>query len=298
MAKSKSKKESAKNESAQKYYARIQQKFNGKRESLDESTTNISKQARKSKSKRAEKLELRAEKLELRAITLVSIELAKKRVRKRFAGVWFYDTGPITVKKHDQLLHPLDGVVAVSGTVPLVTSKNDRSEFKVGDQIFVGVEDDRVYTPLPLDAEKHPSVAVAIAGFSAHQQLAVVPASLAPPDTSDDGCWGVPQFAPVIIGNDDLDLDYRCVTGAAHGRVPDENMYDGVDTGFRVLSVCGEAELRSYLVDAEDDKGNKLFKKPEEIETEMELRFIGTLCEEATTGTSLMVDLGGFLVHK
>lgn len=212
-----------------------------------------------------------------------------------FAGIWLSETGPVHIKKGaDAHMHPTNGVVAVSGTVPVVISAEDLAELKVGDRLFIGFKEPRVYTTLPLNHANHPDVAFAVAGQSSHQQLAVAPVSLEPPDTSRDTCWGVPQFSPVVMERDPSDgLPYRQVKGADHGPVLDEDAFNGVDSGFRSFHIVGESELLIHLVTVHGER----FANLREIEIELERRFIGTLFEAATDGTA-MVELGAFLVHR
>lgn len=237
---------------------------------------------------------------------LPGLPRSRRRRRQRypfesrlFAGIWLSETGPVHIKKGANAhMHPTNGVVAVSGTVPVVISAEDLTGLEVGDHLFIGFKDPKIYTTLPLDPANHPDVAFAVAGQSSHQQLAVAPVSLEPPDTSRDMCWGVPQFSPVVMEHDFGALPYRQVKGADHGPVPDEDAFNGVDSGFRSFHIVGESELRTYLADVprRDGTGPR-FTNTRDIEIELERRFIGTLFEAATNGTA-MVELGAFLVHR
>ena len=50
----------------------------------------------------------------------------------KFAGIWLSDTGPILIERQNtESIHPHNGVVAISGTVPIVLSYDIFNKIKI-----------------------------------------------------------------------------------------------------------------------------------------------------------------------
>jgi len=216
----------------------------------------------------------------------------------KFAGIWVSDQGVVSFadgKPPDQFLFPTDGVIAVSGVVPIVLSEKTLDSLKVNDLLFLSDEGPVVYSPLPGDPGVATTVAFSAAGHVSHQQLAVMPVSVSMPGASD-ARWGIPQFGPAVFSDaTGSGGAYRAVKGADHTTPPTADQVS-FDDGFRVYDVVNLDAMRKDL------KGNGVrdsfgvSKDFAALEAELEARFIGTLREKIGSCCA-HVDLGGVLVH-
>lgn len=201
--------------------------------------------------------------------------------RSTFAGVWFSDTGVMTrTEKRDEhwISGPHTGVIAVAGVVPILCCPDDLAKFRnAGDRVYLTMQPRPYLQSTIEDAGVNPKrrVCDAITGEYSHQQLAVGAVSMNPPAEGTDVRYGIPQFAPVVFSDGELDK-LPVVKGAAHGPFATYNAE--LDGGFKVFGIGTENEI------GEDPKVR-------------ERLFIGTFV--ARLGASgAMVNLGAALVHS
>lgn len=114
----------------------------------------------------------------------------------------------------------------------------------------------------------------AITGEYSHQQLAVGAVSMNPPAEGPDVRYGIPQFAPVVFSDGELN-ELPVVKGAAHSSLLTYNAE--LDGGFKVFGIGTENEIA-------DDPAVR------------ERLFIGTFVERLGA-SGAMVNLGAALVH-
>lgn len=114
----------------------------------------------------------------------------------------------------------------------------------------------------------------AITGEYSHQQLAVGAVSMNPPAEGPDVRYGIPQFAPVVFSDGELN-ELPVVKGAAHSSLLTYNAE--LDGGFKVFGIGTENEIG-------DDPALR------------ERLFIGTFVERLGA-SGAMVNLGAALVH-
>ena len=235
----------------------------------------------------------------------------------RFAGVYFSDGhDPVEIRKTEQTKRAAEmycGVVAVSGVVPLLCCDADVGRFTRGDEMFLALrtktggrytestdycqivrpdKEDNVY---PMD-----EVAFATTGEFSHQQLAVAPVCLKPPEPPSDASnpngvvWGCPRFAPVVLEADQGDM-YPSVTGAVHagarGSLDVGNVF--TQSGARVFRIVDRDTL---LASANSFAGAAPLDDTAKAKL-LEDHFIGNFVSKIGDGGGCMVRLGGLLLR-
>ncbi len=219
----------------------------------------------------------------------------------KFAGIWMSDSAaPIyyTGKKSPQLIER-DGVVAISGRVPILISVDDLKKLNVGDPLFIGFDDgQKCSNSANMCSKVNRDVACSSVCYSSHQQLAVAPVSLNPPKKK--GPWGIPKFAPVVFTNPDKNEpapSYRPVVGCMPKSIdPDVDFDDGIRT-FRIENNEGMfekllPEVSSFIFDQDF-----FLEEAEKIKRICQSRFIGTLAEKNEIDGGALVDLSSVLVY-
>lgn len=252
-----------------------------------------------------------------RALTGARSVIVARYEPRRFAGVYFSDGhDPVEIRKTEQTKRAAEmycGVVAVSGVVPLLCCDADVGRFTRGDEMFLALrtktggrytestdycqivrpdKEDNVY---PMD-----EVAFATTGEFSHQQLAVAPVCLKPPEPPSDASnpngvvWGCPRFAPVVLEADQGDM-YPSVTGAVHagarGSLDVGNVY--TQSGARVFRIVDRATL---LASANSFAGAAPLDDTAKAKL-LEDHFIGNFVSKIGDGGGCMVRLGGLLLR-
>lgn len=205
------------------------------------------------------------------------------RNRSVFAGVWFSDTGVMTrTEKRDEhwISGPHTGVIAVAGVVPILCCPEDLAKFQnAGDRVYLTMES-RPYLQSTIEdvgVTLKRRVCDAITGEYSHQQLAVGAVSMDPPAEGTDVRYGIPQFAPVIFSDGELN-ELPVVKGARHSDTVSNTYITELDGGFKVFGIGTENEI------GDDPKVR-------------ERLFIGTFVERLGA-SGAMVNLGAALVHS
>jgi hypothetical protein len=203
-------------------------------------------------------------------------------VKATFAGVWFSDTGVmVRTEKRDEhwISGPHTGVVAVAGVVPILCCPDDLDKFTwAGQRVYLTMESRPYLQSTIEDAGVNPKhlVCDAITGEYSHQQLAVGAVSMNPPTEGTDVRYGIPQFAPVVFSDGELDK-LPVVQGAAHTTLVDDYNAE-LDGGFKVFGIGTEDEIPD----------NPALR---------ERLFIGTFVDRLGA-SGAMVNLGAALVHS
>ena len=241
---------------------------------------------------------------------------------RRFAGVYFSDGhDPVEIRKTEQTKRAAEmycGVVAVSGVVPLLCcdADIDVGRFTRGTELFLALrtktggrytestdycqivrpdKEDNVY---PMD-----EVAFATSGEFSHQQLAVAPVCLKPPeppsaDSPNGVVWGCPRFAPVVLEAGQPDM-YPSVTGAVHagarGSLNVGNVF--TQSGARVFRIVNRATLLASANSFNGGGGGAAALDDDARAKLLEDHFIGTFVSKIGDGGGCMVRLGALLLR-
>ena len=241
---------------------------------------------------------------------------------RRFAGVYFSDGhDPVEIRKTEQTKRAAEmycGVVAVSGVVPLLCcdADIDAGNFTRGDELFLALRTktggrytestDYCQTVRPdKEADVYPmdEVAFATTGEFSHQQLAVAPVCLKPPEPPSDASnpngvvWGCPRFAPVVLEADQGDM-YPSVTGAVHagarGSLDVGNVF--TQSGARVFRIVNRATLLASADSFTGGPGAVALDDTDKAKL-LEDHFIGNFVSKIGDGGGCMVRLGGLLLR-